>query len=184
MVRDARRNGTSLNTHILTRLEEDSALREENRRLRNAIEQIRPELRGLLHLVATAMDAAGSSRVFLDQVYATERGPDWLDHVDGFEAAGAAAAHVLDALTPKRPDTFSGDAEALARGNTRHGENVAQRLLNLVASGEPSTSRSAQRTEQLRRRLGPLLTRIQPTDEARGFEPVEIAPQEDDDKDE
>jgi hypothetical protein len=175
-VRDAKRNGTSLNTHIVTRLEEDSALREENRRMRHVIEQIRPELRGLLQLVATAMDAAGSTRVFLDQVYATERGPDWLDHPDGFEAAATAAARVLDALPPKRPDTFSGDAEALARSNESHGREVSRRILNRVATGEPSTSPSSRLTERLRRDLGPLLPRIKPTDEARGFEAVEIAP--------
>jgi hypothetical protein len=170
LVRQAKDNRTSLNTHILNQIVENAALRAELR------EKIPQRLRGVIRLLLTAMDVAAGSRMFFDRLYAEDRGPDWLDVPDGYEAAAGAAGRVLDALKPKRPDTSAGDAAALARANRSHGQAVAQRILNRVATGEPSTSPSAWRTEFLREHLGRLVERIEPTDEASGFEPVEVAP--------
>jgi hypothetical protein len=120
------------------------------------------------------MDVAGHSRFGFELFYSPQSVPDWIADRSGFAVAAAAAAHVLDALRPKRDATSSADPEFLAEQaeiDKGYGQAVAQELLNRIARGEPDG-----RTEHLRRDLGPLAERIEPTNKSRssGFEPVWI----------
>jgi len=174
LVKQARQNNRSLNGEIVDQLERRSGLPAEG--AERAQSEFRPRLRGLLEVLAAVMEVAGGSRLQFESLYAGDGGPDWLDDRNAFETAAAAANHALSALRPEWPNTFSGNAETLAASNRREGQRAAQAILNRIAIGEPASSSSARRTELLRKRLGPLVERIKPTDETSGFAAVEIAP--------
>jgi hypothetical protein len=167
LVKQARANNRSLNGEIIEQLEKRSGLPAESA-ARAAESEIRPELRGIMEVLAAVADVAGRSRFGFDTLYSPDTVPDWLDDADGYAVAAAAAARVLDALRPGRP-ADSGDADSLAEQaeiNAGHGHSVAQMILNRIARAEPSDPR----TDQLRHALGPLAERIEPDTGASGFE--------------
>ena len=174
LVKEARASNRSLNGEIIERL----AGRAAESRRDKVWEQIRPQFRGLVQLVATVMDVAGHSRFGVDALYAPESVPAWIDEPSGYAVAAAAATRVLDALHPPQDATAAADpgyAAALAENNRGHGEAVANSILEKIASGAPSDRRTA----TLREALGSLVERIALPEvhpAARDFEPVWIAP--------
>jgi hypothetical protein len=174
LVREARASNRSLNGEILERLAVRAAESPRNK-LR---EEIRPELHGLVQLVATVMDVAGHSRFGVDALYAPDDVPAWIDDPSGYAVAAAAGTRVLDALHPPQDPTAAADpgyAEALAKENQTHGQAVALQILDKLASGASSNRRTA----SLREALGPLVERIalpQMHPVARDFGPVWIQP--------
>jgi hypothetical protein len=176
LVAQARATNRSLNGEIIEQL----AGRSADSPRETQWGKIRPEVRGLLQLVATVMDVAGHSRFGVDSLYAPETVPAWIDDPSGYAVAVAAAARVLDALHPSQDATAavdSGYAAALAENNRGHGKAVAESILEKVANAAPSD----QRTAALREALGSLVDRIElpkveKTPAQRDFEPVWIAP--------
>jgi hypothetical protein len=174
LVKEARASNRSLNGEILERLEDRTVESPRDK----AWEQIRPEFRGLVQLVATVMDVAGHSRFGVDALYAPESVPAWIDEPSGYAVAAAAATRVLDALHPPQDATADADpgyAAALAENNRGHGKAVANSILDKIASGAPSDRRTA----MLREALGSLVQRIalpEVEPATRDFEPVWIAP--------
>jgi hypothetical protein len=154
LVDRARENNTSLNSEILSYIEEKTVFDVA------FVDPIPEQIQGLVQLLVVAMDVAGSSRMHFDQLYAADRGPHWVDLPDAYEAAVGAATRVLEALKPPAAD----GARALA-GARVHGQDVAQRILDRVAVGEPESSPSAWRTDYLREKLGPLVKRIKPRED-------------------
>ena len=71
LVKQARASNRSLNGEIIERLQGRAAETPRDK----AWEQIRPEFRGLVQLVATVMDVAGHSRFGVDALYAPESVP-------------------------------------------------------------------------------------------------------------
>jgi Arc-like DNA binding domain len=124
LVKEARASNRSLNGEILERLEDRVAESPRDK----ACEQIRPEFRGLVELVATVMDVAGHSRFGVDALYAPESVPAWIDEPSGYAVAAAAAARVLDALHPPQDATAAdpGYAAALAENNRGHGKSGSE----------------------------------------------------------
>jgi Arc-like DNA binding domain len=174
LAEQARTSNRSLNGEIIERL----AGRPADLPAELRWGEIRPELRGLVQLLATVMDVAGRSRFGIGTLYSPENVPDWIADPDGYAVAAAAAARALEALHPPQTaaaSTNAEDAAALAETNRAHGEAVAQMILNRISRDEPSD----RRTEALRRELGALAERIEPTEERPGaadFEPVWIRP--------
>jgi hypothetical protein len=175
LVEQARASNRSLNGEIIERLAGGPA--DSSRDMPWA--EIRPEVRGLVELVAAVMDVAGHSRFGVDALYAPETVPSWIDDPSGYAVAVAAAARAFDALRPPQDATAAADPEyaaALAENNRGHGKAVAERILEKVATGAPSD----QRTAALREALGSLVERIvlPMVDPAVRdlFEPVWIAP--------
>jgi Arc-like DNA binding domain len=174
LVKQARASNRSLNGEIIERLAGRAA--DSPRDIPWG--EIRPELRGLVELVATVMDVAGHSRFGIDALYAPDTVPAWIDDPSGYAVAVAAAARALDALRPPRDATAADDpgyAAALAENNRGHGKAVAESILEKVATGAPSDRRTA----ALREALGVLVERIvlpKVSPAARDFEPVWIAP--------
>jgi hypothetical protein len=174
LVKQARASNRSLNGEIVECL----AHRPTDSPRDRAWGEIRPELRGLLQLVATVMDVAGHSRFGVHALYAPETVPAWIDDPSGYAIAVAAAARVLDALHPPQDATTTSDsayAADLAEANRGHGKAVAKAILEKVANGAPLDERTA----ALREALGSLVERIalpmvHPA--ARDFEPVWIEP--------
>jgi hypothetical protein len=174
LVEQARNSNRSLNGEIIERL----AGRPADLPAELPWGEIRPELRGLVQLVATVMDVAGRSRFGVDALYAPDTVPDWIDEPSGYAVAAAAATRALDALRPPQDATAAADAEyaaALAETNRGYGKAVANEILDKVATGAPSDLRSA----ALRKALGSLVERIAlpvVAPGARDFEPIWIAP--------
>jgi hypothetical protein len=174
LVKQARASNRSLNGEIIERLAGGPADLPPDM----PWAEIRPELRGLVELLAAVMDVAGHSRFGVDALYAPETVPSWIDDPSGYAVAVAAAARALDALRPPQDATAAADAEyaaALAENNRGHGKAVAEQILEKVATGAPSDRRTA----ALREALGSLVERIAlPTVDpaVRDFEPVWIAP--------
>jgi Arc-like DNA binding domain len=170
LVEQARNSNRSLNSEIIERL----AGRPADAQL--PWREIRPELRGLVQLVATVMDVAGYSRFGFDALYAPDSVPDWIDDPSGYACAAAAAAEALAALRPQQDAAADAEyAAALAETNRRYGEGVAAMILDKVAIGATSDRRTA----ALRKALGSLVERI-PSDlvtpAGRDFGPVWVAP--------
>jgi hypothetical protein len=174
VVEQARASNRSLNGEIIERLAGVPA--DSPRDMPWA--EIRPQLRGLVELLAAVMDVAGHSRFGIDALYAPDTVPAWIDDPSGYAVATAAATRVLDALHPPQDATAAADpgyATALAENNRGHGKAVAERILEKVATAAPSD----QRTAALRDALGSLVERIALPEvhpAARDFEPVWIAP--------
>jgi hypothetical protein len=170
LVEQARNGNRSLNSEIIERLSGRPA--DSSAELPWA--DVRPQLRGLVQLVATVMDVAGYSRFGVDALYAPDSVPDWIDEPSGYAVAAAAADRALALLCP--PQDAVADVEyaaALADQNRGHGKAVADMILDKVATGAPSDRRTA----ALRKALGPLVDRLPPGHPAaHPFGPVWIAP--------
>jgi hypothetical protein len=172
LVEQARNSNRSLNSEIIERL----SGRPADSSAELPWGEIRPELRGLVQLVATVMDVAGCSRFGVDALYAPDSVPNWIDDPWGYACAAAAAARALAALRPQQDAAADAEyAAALAKTNRGHGEAVAAMILDKVATGAPSDRRTA----ALRKALGSLVERIPSpmvNPAARDFDPVWIAP--------
>jgi hypothetical protein len=172
LVEQARNSKRSLNSEIIGRL--SGRLADSSAELPSA--EIRPELRGLVKLVATVMDVAGCSRFGVDALYAPDSVPNWVDDPSGYAVAAAAAARTLAALRPQQDAAADPEyAAALAETNRGHGEAVAATILNKIATAAPSDRRTA----ALRKALGSLVERVPSpmlSPAAREFDPVWIAP--------
>jgi Arc-like DNA binding domain len=172
LVEQARNSNRSLNSEIIERL----SGRPADSSAELPWGEIRPELRGLVQLVATVMDVAGCGRFGVDALYAPDSVPDWIDDPSGYACASAAAARALAALRPQQDAAADAEyAAALAETNRGYGETVADTILDKVATGAPSDRRTA----ALRKAVGSLVERV-PSDLVppafRDFGPVWIAP--------
>ena len=126
LVEQARASNRSLNGEIIERL---AGFPADSPRDPKA--EIRPQLRGLVELLAAVMDVAGHSRFGIDALYAPDTVPAWIDDPSGYAVATAAAIRVLDALNPPQDATAAADpgyATALAENNRGHGKAVAERF--------------------------------------------------------
>jgi hypothetical protein len=174
LVEQARASNRSLNGEIIERLAGGPADLPPD----TPWAEIRPELRGLVELLAAVMDVAGHSRFGVDALYARDTVPAWINDPSGYAVAAAAATRVLDALHPPQDATAAADsryAADLAKNNLGHGEAVANAILEKIASGAPSDRRTA----MLREGLGSLVERIALPEvhpAARDFGPVWTAP--------
>src|SRR5262245_25078584 len=170
LVKEARNSNRSLNSEIIERL----SGRPVDSSAELPWEDIRPELRGLVQLVATIMDVAGDGRFGVDVLYAPDSVPDWIDDPSGYAVAVAAAARALAALSPQQDAAVDAEyAAALAETNRSYGEAVADTILDKVATEAPSDRRTA----ALRKALGPLVERLPPGHPAaHPFGPVWIEP--------
>jgi Arc-like DNA binding dprotein len=172
LVEQARNSKRSLNSEIIGRL--SGRLADSSAELPWG--EIRPELRGLVKLVATVMDVAGCSRFGVDALYAPDSVPDWIDDPSGYAVAAAAAARALAVLRPQQDAAADAEyAAALAETNRGHGEAVANTILDKVATEAPSDRRTA----ALRKALGSLVERVPSPlvhPAARDFGPVWVAP--------
>src|SRR5262245_9861645 len=131
LVEQARNSNRSLNSEIIERLSGRSA--DSSAELPWG--EIRPELRGLVQLVATVMDVAGCSRFGVDALYAPDSVPDWIDDPSGYAVAAAAADRALAALCPPQDAAAdAGYAAELAETNRAHGKAVADMILDKVAT--------------------------------------------------
>jgi HicB family len=170
LVEQARNSNRSLNGEIIERLSGPADLSAEL-----TWGEIRPELRGLVQLVATVMDVAGCSRFGVDALYAPDSVPDWIDEPSGYAVAVAAADRALAALCPPQDAADAEYAAELAETSREHGKAVADMILDKVATGGPSDRRTA----ALRKALGSLVERVPSSlvhPAARDFDPVWIAP--------
>jgi hypothetical protein len=161
-VEQARNGNRSLNSEIIERL----SGRPADLSAELPWGDRRPELRGLVQLVATVMDVAGCGRFGVDALYAPDSVPDWIDDPSGYAVAAAAAARVLAVLRPQQHAAANAEyaaaaadaeyAAALAEANRGYGEAVANTILDKVATGAPSDRRTA----ALRKALGSLVKRV------------------------
>jgi hypothetical protein len=147
----ARKRGVSVNRELSERLTGSFA--------REVLEQPRGPVGGLLELVAVVAHVAGRAATFYSSLGA-DNSAEWVDDAHAYEQALRAAVRVLEALRPAGEATPPGPPKNVGTG-------VADGILTEVGTGKPRTRDSAQRTETLRRNLGPTLVKRAEAEAAR-----------------
>ncbi|MCC2654530.1 MAG: hypothetical protein K0Q60_4696 [Microvirga sp.] len=157
LVEEAEKSGRSISEEIEFRLNDSF---DRNRRIEDEFGG--QEIFGIMKTIAWAMRETGRAAGFIT-TRTSEGANHWLTNPYAFDQAVKAVQKVLEAVRPEGeivPPKATG-FDVLDQALADLGPGFANTILEEIETGEPRSTGSIKRTEDLRRDLGTMVHRIQ-----------------------